>query len=819
MINSISDPFFVKDRQHRWVIVNDSYCDFVGHSQQELIGKSDYDFFPQAEADIFWDKDELIFTTNILDENLDIFADAQGIDHLLCTKKSCFEDEAGNKFLVGSIRDITSYKQADEVFSVSSKLSNITETTEIIDNSRALPKGLEELRQQNKEPDFSRYPENLSLNLSPCRRETLNFPPSLQGKGARGLGQSLPFPHDVKSQNKELVIAYQTVQSEGQRYHDLVNSHLVKDSQQQAVLVEYEQTEQDLHRTNAVLQAQQEAAIDAILIVDENRQVTSYNQKFCQLWQIPPQIIQTNNDRQLLGWVLDQLVNPEEFLSKVEYLYQHPQQTSRDEILLKSGKIFDRYSAPVTRKQGEVEDCYGRIWYFRDVTEYKQAEAQLKASQQRLALLIQQTPLAIIEWNTNFQIQTWNRAAEKIFGHSTEEMLGNCFEIIIPENSRKDANQLITTFLTQQGGSFSVNDNVTKDGKTIVCEWYNNPLVDPNGQVIGVASMVLDITERQRAKEALLRSQEQLRQQTQELQQALDKLQRTQIQLVQSEKMSSLGQLVAGVAHEINNPVNFVYGNLSPANQYMEDLLSLLQLYQKYYPQPVPEIQDFVEFIELDFLKLDLPQIFNSMKVGADRIRDIVLSLRTFSRLDEAEMKAVDIHEGIDSTLMILQNRFKANDQYPKIEVIKEYDKLPLVECYAGQLNQVFLNILTNAIDVLEQGVGSGEWGEDPHLCSQLRSPQFLPMPKIRIRTQLSKQNQVTIRIADNGLGIREDVQKQIFDPFFTTKPIGKGTGMGLAISYQIITERHSGSLQCISQLGKGAEFVIKIPLNQGRSR
>ncbi len=753
MIDSIPDPIFVKDRQHCWVLVNDRYCDFVGHSREELIGKSDDDFLPQPEADICWDKNELIFTANIVDENQHIFTDAGGTLHLVSTKKFCFEDETGNKFLVGSIREITLQDNA----------SNITELTQ---GGEAFRESLEELRQENK----------------------------------------------------ELAIAYQKSESERQLYQDLADSYLVNHSQQQAANAECEQTEQNLHRTNAVLQAQQEASIDAILIVDENRQITSYNQKFCQLWQIPPQIIQTSDDRQLLGWVLDQLVNPEEFLSKVEYLYQHPQQSSRDEILLKSGKIFDRYSAPVGRYEG-LEDCYGRIWYFRDITEYKQAEAQLKASQQRLALLIEQTPLAIIEWNTNFEIQTWNLAAEKIFGYSTEEMLGNPFDIIIPENARKYVNQVVAALLKQQGGSFSVNENITKDGKIMVCEWYNNPLINPNGEVIGIASMVLDITERQRAKEALLKSQEQLRKQTQELQQALDELQHAQIQLVQSEKMSSLGQLVAGVAHEINNPVNFVYGNLSPANQYIQDLLALLQLYQKYYPQPVREIQDFAEFIELDFLKLDLLQIFNSMKVGADRIRDIVLSLRTFSRLDEAEMKAVDIHEGIDSTLMILQNRFKTNDQSPKIEVIKEYGKLPLVECYAGQLNQVFLNILTNAIDVLEQGVGSGEMGRcgewgDGEIIKKLPHSQC-STPKIRICTQLLEKNQVIIRIADNGLGIQEDLQKQIFDPFFTTKPIGKGTGMGLAISYQIVTERHSGSLQCISQPGRGAEFVIKIPLKQ----
>ena len=294
--------------------------------------------------------------------------------------------------------------------------------------------------------------------------------------------------------------------------------------------------------------------------------------------------------------------------------------------------------------------------------------------------------------------------------------------------------------------------------------------------------------------------------QKQELAATLKDLQQAQAQLIQNEKMVSLGQLVAGIAHEINNPVSFIYGNLKPADEYTQNLFSLLDLYQKHYPQSVKAIEEFANKIELDFLRSDFPKLFKSMMMGAERIREIVLSLRTFSRLDEAEMKAVDIHEGIDSTMMIIQSRLKPTDECPQIDVIKEYDNLPLVECYAGQLNQVFLNILVNAIDALEDSVLRGRWATKHNI---------LDNPRIYIRTQLLTPNQVIIRIADNGLGIPEDIQKEIFNPFFTTKPVGQGTGMGLAISYQIITQRHNGSLECISQPGVGTEFIIRIPLIQ----
>jgi PAS domain S-box-containing protein len=846
----------------------------------------------------------------------------------------------------------------------------------------------------------------------------------------------------------ESVLYYETVHitKDGRRINVLANAIARRDEAGNIIgttgtttdITERKQSEQILRRNNAVLKAQQEAAIDGILIVDENRNFVSHNRRFSEIWQIQETTVQiANKSSELLPVVLEKVENPEEFLTKVDYLYQNIDEISRDEISLKDGRTLDRYSAPV---HSPTRDYYGRIWYFRDITErkraekeqaklvailesstdyvaisnadgyflymngsgrrmlgfgaeedirnlhftqihprhvverfaeempkllqdgtwtgesflihrngteipvsqlvmvhrsesgeveflsavsrniteIKRAETELKASQQRLALLIKQTPIGVIEWNRECEIQQWNPAAERIFGYTKDEVIGCHFQLIVPENVKKHVEQLLDELLTQTGGNFSVNENITKDGRTIICEWYNSPLVADNGEVIGVASMVLDITERKQAETELQkfaaliknssdfisvasltgeieyvnpaglqlmglwsleeartknitefqppeefeifeqqilpvmiqqgfwrgefnyknfqtgriipidcnfslvknpeteepicsvavlrditerkRAEALLRQQTQELLQALDELQRTQIQLVQSEKMSSLGQLVAGVAHEINNPVSFIYGNLAHADGYTQDLLQLLQLYQQHYPNPGLEIQDFTKKIELDFLKSDLPELLNSMKFGAERIREIVLSLRTFSRLDEAEMKAVDIHEGIDSTLMILQSHLKANGSHRGIEVIKEYTNLPLVECYAGQLNQVFMNILTNAIHGLEESLVNGK---------------IINNPQIRIRTEVVAQNQVIIRIADNGIGIPEEIKQRLFDPFFTTKPVGKGTGMGLSICYQIITEKHGGCLECISQPGSGAEFAIAIPLKQ----
>lgn len=312
-----------------------------------------------------------------------------------------------------------------------------------------------------------------------------------------------------------------------------------------------------------------------------------------------------------------------------------------------------------------------------------------------------------------------------------------------------------------------------------------------------------EITEREAAELALMQLNQQLeervRQRTQDLSTALDTLKQTQTQLVQGEKLAALGQLVAGVAHEINNPVNFIFGNIGYADGYVQNLLELLALYRQALPDPSPEIQDIVADVDLDFLQEDLPKVFSSMKLGADRIRAIIQSLRNFSRLDEALVQAVNLHEGIDSTLMILQNRLKAKPNRGEIQVIKAYGDIPPVECYAGQINQVFMNLLVNAIDALEEAIAAGNMAQ--------RSPQ------ITITTSTTPDQQVCIAIADNGSGIQAEQQSTIFEPFFTTKPVGKGTGLGLAISHEIITATHQGSLACISEWGQGTEFVIQIPL------
>ena len=437
----------------------------------------------------------------------------------------------------------------------------------------------------------------------------------------------------------------------------------------------------------------------------------------------------------------------------------------------------------------------------RSLEELSAAQSGLQASQQRLQLFVQQTPLAVIEWDTNFHVKDWNPAAERIFGYTKQEALGCQFQFIIPQAIQAEMERVSVDLISQEGGNYSINENVTKEGKTIICAWYNNPLVSADGELIGLASLADDITEQQAALRERKVAQVQLQQKAQELETALQNLQQAQLKMVQSEKMSALGNLVAGVAHEMNNPLGFIAASLKQAKPTIADIVEHLKLYQESLPNKNEEILDHAEEIDLDYSLEDLPKMIDSMSMACDRLKNISTSLRTFSRADQDYKVPFKIHQGIDSTILILKHRLKANEQRPAIEVVTNYGNLPQVECFPGQLNQVFMNLLANAIDALDEsnhGRSFEEIQDNPN-C-------------ITITTSV-ENNLVNIAIADNGKGMNESVKSKIFDHLFTTKAVGKGTGLGLAIARQIVESTHGGKLSFNSVLGQGTEFIIEIPV------
>ncbi|MBW4658862.1 MAG: AAA family ATPase [Drouetiella hepatica Uher 2000/2452] len=561
---------------------------------------------------------------------------------------------------------------------------------------------------------------------------------------------------------------------------------------------------------------------------------------------------------------------------------------------------------------------------FSDISDRKATEVALKAFQERLTFLIQETPIGIIEWNTAFQVVNWNPAAEKIFGYPAAEILNHPAAQIVPESDRSHVAEVMAALNTQQGAYYSLNQNIRSDGTLITCEWINTPLRDAKGNSVGSFSMVQDISERKQAELALTELSKQLKQaqeiaqlghwfydlttqrltrseeifriverpfeqgeasfeeyieyihpedralvlervndaqkgtpqnfdhrllnpdgtvrhlncrieleqkgeqvlqlfgvimditervaaqaqletllnctqrQTQELQAAYQKLQEAQVQLIQAEKMSSLGQLVAGIAHEINNPVSFIYGNLEPLAEYTNDLLNIIYCYQHTYPESTAELSKLLSDLDLPLIIEDLPKIIQSINTGASRIRGIVKSLRTFSRLGEANLKEVDLHENIDSTLMILQNQLNGRSGNPEIKVIRNYGNVSKFECYIGLLNQVFMNLLVNGIQAIEARQNS----ESDPIYEGI----------IGITTSQEESGAVLISVQDNGIGMTDEIKAKIFEPFFTTKSVGTGTGMGLSTSHQIVTKYHQGEIDCRSTLGEGTTFTVRLP-------
>lgn len=549
-----------------------------------------------------------------------------------------------------------------------------------------------------------------------------------------------------------------------------------------------------------VLQQHTENSPLAVIEWDENLQVTRWSGRASEMF----------------GWSSEEVVGALH-LWQVTHVDDAEAVSSAIAELLSGNCSHNTFTSRNSTRSGNAIDCQ---WFnsvvhvdksasilslITDISDRKHAEEELQRSETRYRGIVEDQIDLVCRLLPDHTLTFVNESYCRYYGKSREELIGYNLLNFFPEEDREELTNYFASLTWENPVATVENKGVKPNGEICWQQWTDRALFDEQGHLIELQSVGRDITESKRADEALRLSEAQLRRRSEQLEQILHELQRTQAQLIQTEKMSGLGQLVAGVAHEINNPVNFIYGNLSHAGQYIQDLLTLILLYQECYPNPNPRIREQIQVIDLNFLIEDLPKMLSSMRMGADRIRQIVLSLRNFSRLDESEKKPVNIHEGIDSTLLILQSRLKVKPDHPDIQILKEYGDLPKVECYAGQLNQVFMNILSNAIDALEAYTSDRLDGNLDHLST------------IIIRTEtLDEGSRVAIRIKDNGPGMTEAVRAKLFDPFFTTKPVGQGTGLGLSISYQIIVEKHGGVLECFSQPGQGAEFVIEIPIHQG---
>ncbi|WP_017303373.1 PAS domain S-box protein [Spirulina subsalsa] len=561
----------------------------------------------------------------------------------------------------------------------------------------------------------------------------------------------------------------------------------------------------ELEHRNQELNTVFEKAGVGLDYIDRDGRFLRVNQRFCDILGYSAQ--------ELSQLTVKDITHPEDWAKDAEQQAALLREQGDTYILEKRYLRADGSDVWVSLTKSVVRDSQGKPQYFigaiTDLRQHKELEQELALRQSQLDAFVNHAPVGLAIQDPQLYYVRLNPRFAQMNGVSVSDHLGKRLEQINPTLSEQLTPLLQQVVNTGQAILAREISQMSPDDSSEV--WTQLVSVFPlnyEQKILGVGTILVDITEQKRVEG-------QYQQQAEDLAHALQDLRQTQAQLIQTEKMSSLGQLLAGVAHEINNPVNFIYGNLTYAQEYIEDLLKVINLYQTHGVNTVPEVEDYLEEVDLDFLLEDLRKVIDSMSLGTNRIKEIVASLRTFSRMDNRQRQLVDIHEGLESTLLILEHRLKAQPNAPEIRVIKQYQELPKIKCFLGQLNQVFMNILSNAIDALEEQAQS--YSEDGLNC---------PLRTITITTSLSEESwgvamdnlgtdprMVEVCIADNGPGIPPTVQDHLFDPFFTTKPVGKGTGLGLAISHQIITEKHQGYIHCQSTLGEGTKFVITLPI------